>query len=121
MWYDFCLSNSLSLNLYNIQLQGNEEAVAEARRHLNDSPILTRRQIPSRTRADSYVPLDDEVGLFGNHDDTTRDLSNLKLAQNQQALSKQIDQLAELVRVQAEELKMVRALLVKRANGSLDE
>lgn len=100
-------------------LQGNEEAVAEARRHLNDSPILTRAQL-SRRRSDSYAPLDDEAGILTDNDHESGkngDLSNLKLAQNQQALSKQIDQLAELVRVQAEEMKTLKALLVKQTGS----
>ncbi|KAF8707938.1 Ion channel, partial [Rhizoctonia solani] len=99
-------------------LQGNDEAVAEARRHLNDTPLLSRTPL-SRARSASYVPLDDEVNISPNTSERRKDLTNLKLAQNQQALSKQIDQLAELIRIQAEELKMVKELLAKSSIDTL--
>ncbi|KAF8760874.1 Ion channel [Rhizoctonia solani] len=99
-------------------LQGNDEAVAEARRHLNDTPLLSRTPL-SRGRSASYVPLDDEVNISPNTSERRKDLTNLKLAQNQQALSKQIDQLAELIRIQAEELKMVKELLAKSSIDTL--
>ncbi|KAG8688721.1 hypothetical protein FRC09_012763, partial [Ceratobasidium sp. 395] len=103
-------------------LQGNEEAVAEARRHLNDSPMITRPRPFARARSDSYIPLDDEGGISAsNHGATTRDLSNLKLAENQQALSRQIDHLAEIVKAQADELKAVRLLLLQKEVTSLNE
>ncbi|KAG9124423.1 hypothetical protein FRC07_011695 [Ceratobasidium sp. 392] len=103
-------------------LQGNDEAVAEARRHLNDSPMITRPRPFARARSDSYVPLDDEGGpAVSNHGATTRDLSNLKLAENQQALSRQIDQLAEIVKTQAEEMKAVRLLLLQKETSGLDD
>ncbi|CAE6469531.1 unnamed protein product [Rhizoctonia solani] len=100
-------------------LQGNDEAVAEARRHLYDTPMLSRTPLP-RARSDSYVPVDDEATI-STTTERRKDLSNLKLAQNQQALSKQIDQLAELIRIQAEELKTVKQLLMKNSVGVLDE
>ncbi|CUA77602.1 Potassium voltage-gated channel subfamily B member 2 [Rhizoctonia solani] len=100
-------------------LQGNDEAVAEARRHLYDTPMLSRTPLP-RARSDIYVPVDDEATI-STSTERRKDLSNLKLAQNQQALSKQIDQLAELIRIQAEELKTVKQLLVKSSASVLDE
>ncbi|KAG8688025.1 hypothetical protein FRC08_011655 [Ceratobasidium sp. 394] len=103
-------------------LQGNDEAVAEARRHLNDSPMITRARPFTRARSDSYVRIDDEGGpSISERGAGTRDLSNLKLAENQQALSRQIDQLAEIVRTQAEELKAVRSLLLRKEVPSLDD
>jgi hypothetical protein len=42
-------------------------------------------------------------------------LSNLKLAENQQALSRRIDQIAEIVNAQWEELKAGRSLLLQKA------
>lgn len=102
-----------------MQLQGNAEAVAEARRHLNDSPMVSRAR-PSRARFENYVALDDEAGHLDNDGERARDLSNFKLAQNQQELSKQIDQLSELVRTQAEELRVVKELLEKRATGGAE-
>ncbi|KAB5594261.1 Potassium voltage-gated channel family protein [Ceratobasidium theobromae] len=98
---------------------GNAEAVAEARRHLNDSPMVSRAR-PSRARFENYVALDDEAGHLDNDGERARDLSNFKLAQNQQELSKQIDQLSELVRTQAEELRVVKELLEKRATGGAE-
>ncbi|QRV76348.1 ion transport domain-containing protein [Ceratobasidium sp. AG-Ba] len=103
-------------------LQGDDEAVAEARRHLNDSPMITRARPFTRTRSDSYVQVDDEGGpTVSDRGITTRDLSNLKLAENQQALSRQIDQLAEVVRVQSEELRSLRSLLLQKRDSNLDE
>ncbi|KAF8609725.1 voltage-gated potassium channel [Ceratobasidium sp. AG-I] len=104
-------------------LQASDEQVAEARRRLDDSPVITRQPLFGRTRSDSYIPLDDEVGHENNnnHGITTRDLSNLKLAENQQALSKQIDHLAEIIRIQSEEMKALRSLLLKRSPGGSDD
>ncbi|CCO26625.1 Potassium voltage-gated channel subfamily B member 2 [Rhizoctonia solani AG-1 IB] len=101
-------------------LQGNDEAVAEARRHLNDTPLLSRTPL-SRARSTGYAPIDDEGHISPDTMERRKDLTNLKLAQNQQALSKQIDQLAELVRIQAEELKTVRELLIKRSTPATSE
>jgi hypothetical protein len=108
--------------LTNLQLRGGDEAVAEARRQLNDSPMLTRGRPFPRPRADSYVPLDSEGGPAArDQDTTTQDLSNLKLAENQQALSRQIDQLSEIVKAQSEELKAVRSLLLQKATVGFDD
>ncbi|KAG8748578.1 hypothetical protein FRC10_003712 [Ceratobasidium sp. 414] len=103
-------------------LRGDDEAVAEARRHLNDSPMITRARPFTRARSDSYVRIDDEGGpAISDRGVGTRDLSNLKLAENQQALSRQIDQLAEVIRAQSEELKAVRSLLLRKGAPNLDD